>query len=114
MKLVTFSYQDQERIGAVDEAGHIVDLHRAYARYLIEAERDPGGAKLAPAVLGRDMSEFLKGGEKSLHAARKALEFATRDAPQSNTGIQLNPSVLTNICTTSSCMSGPPGALRRS
>lgn len=89
MKLVTFTYQDQERIGAVDEAGQIIDLHRAYARYLMEGERDPGGANLAPVVLGRDMSEFLKGGEKSLHAARKALEFATRDAPQSNTGIVL-------------------------
>ncbi len=89
MKLVTFSYQDQERIGAVDEAGHIVDLHRSYARYLMEAERNPGGANLAPVVLGRDMREFLKGGEKSLHAALKALEFATRDAAQSNTGIVL-------------------------
>ena len=29
MKLVTFIHQDQERIGAVEDAGHIVDLERA-------------------------------------------------------------------------------------
>jgi hypothetical protein len=38
MKLVTFIHQDQERIGAVEDAGHIVDLARAYAGYLREAE----------------------------------------------------------------------------
>ncbi len=89
MKLVTFTYQDQERIGAVNEAGHIVDLRRAYARYLVEAEHDPNGATLAPVVLGRDMGEFLNGGEKSLRAAQKALEFVTAHASDSDTGIVL-------------------------
>lgn len=38
MNLVTFIHQDQERIGAVDDAGHIVDLERAYAGCLREGE----------------------------------------------------------------------------
>jgi len=41
MKLVTFIHQDQQRIGAVEDAGHIVDLERAYAAYLREAEGIP-------------------------------------------------------------------------
>ncbi len=89
MKLVTFTYQDQERIGAINAAGRIIDLHRAYARYLIEAEHNPAGANLAPVVLGGDLGEFLKRGEKSLHVARKALEFVTLNTFESNTGIVL-------------------------
>ncbi|MET0503530.1 MAG: fumarylacetoacetate hydrolase family protein [Candidatus Binatia bacterium] len=73
MKLVTFKYQDQERIGIVDVGGHIVDLRRAYAAYLREAEGNPQADKLAAAILGRDMVEFLRRGEKSLDAARKGL-----------------------------------------
>lgn len=89
MKLVTFVYQDQERIGAVNDAGHMIDLHLAYARFLTEAERNPNGVNLAPVVLGRDMCEFLKGGEKSLYAARKALEFIKSKAAESSNGIIL-------------------------
>ncbi len=89
MKLLTFTYQDHEGIGALDDSGHVIDLHRAYARYLIEAEGNPSGADLAPVALGRDMGEFLKGGEKSLHAARKALEFVALHAAESNTGVVL-------------------------
>jgi acylpyruvate hydrolase len=76
MKLVTFIYQDQERIGAVHTTGPIVDLIYAYAVYLSETEGTPDADQLAAAVLGRDMIEFLERGEKSLDAARKALAYA--------------------------------------
>jgi acylpyruvate hydrolase len=89
MKLVTFTYQDQERIGAVDHAGRILDLRRGYACYLQEAEGHPHGANLAAIVLGRDMSEFLKRGEKSLEAARKTLEFMHARSAESNNRIVL-------------------------
>ena len=89
MKLVTFTYQDQERIGAVSDADHVVDLHRAYTRYLAEAERAPDGAALAPVVLGRNMNEFLKGGGKTLHAARQAFEFARLAAAEPSDGVVL-------------------------
>ena len=78
MKLVTFIHQDQERIGAVDNLGRIVDLHRAYGSYLRKIESNPAGDRLAEIVLGRDMVEFLKRGEKALDAARKALAHAEK------------------------------------
>ena len=73
MKLVTYIHGDRERIGAIDGAGRVVDLHRAYGSYLREAEANPNGEQLAAAVLGGDMVEFLKRGEKALDAARKVL-----------------------------------------
>src|SRR5262245_31660936 len=76
MKLVTFIHQDQDRIGAFADAGHIVDLERAYAAYLREAEGIPHADQLAAVVLGRDMCEFLRRGEIALSAARKALTYA--------------------------------------
>jgi len=80
MKLATYLDQGQERIGAVDSAGRLVDLHRAYASYLREVESIPSAEQLAAAVLGRDMVEFLKHGEKALEAARKALAHAEKSS----------------------------------
>ena len=51
MKLVTFIREEQERIGAVDDNGHIVDLHRAYECYLREVESNAVADQLAPVVL---------------------------------------------------------------
>ena len=76
MKLVTFSYQDREKIGVVDAANQIVDLQRAYATYLREAEKVVHADTLAAAILGADMVEFLRRGEKSLDAARRAVAHA--------------------------------------
>jgi len=73
MKLVTFTHENQERIGAVDNLGRIVDLHKAYGSYLRDIETKPAGDPLAAIILGHDMVEFLKRGEKALDAARKAL-----------------------------------------
>ena len=60
MKLVTFLHQQQERLGAIDGAGRMIDLHKAYSSYLIEAESNPAGDELARLILGRDMVEFSK------------------------------------------------------
>ena len=78
MKLVTFLLDGQERIGVAVEgaAGRVVDLHRAYAAYLRDVEKNLGADPLAAAVLGRDMVEFLKRGEKAVDAARTALAHA--------------------------------------
>ena len=75
MKLVTFIHQDKERIGAVDNLGRIVDLHRAYASHLQKVESTSAGDRLAEIVLGRDMVEFLKRGNEALAAARNALDY---------------------------------------
>jgi acylpyruvate hydrolase len=87
MKLVTFIHQDQERIGAVDPAGQIVDLERAYGWYLRQAEGQTQAEPLATIILGRDMCEFLQRGEKSLNAARKALTYANTIDNNTNVGI---------------------------
>jgi acylpyruvate hydrolase len=76
MKLATFLYQQQERLGAVDGSGRIVDLRKAYGAYLREAESNPAGDELAQVTLGRDMVDFLRRGDKALAAAQKALTHA--------------------------------------
>jgi acylpyruvate hydrolase len=78
MKLVTFTHENQERIGAVDNLGRVVDLHKAYGSYLRDIETNPAGDPLAAIILGHDMVEFLKRGEKALDAARKALSHAEK------------------------------------
>jgi acylpyruvate hydrolase len=86
MKLVTFVYQKQERIGALDDKGRVVDLHRAYESYLREVESNPAAYQMAAVVLGRDIMEFLKRSEKSLDAARKALAYVSQKTNDSNGG----------------------------
>jgi acylpyruvate hydrolase len=76
MKLVTYLDRQQERIGAVDGIGRLIDLHGAYAAYLRAAETNPSADQLAQLTLGRDMIEFLQRGETALNAARQAVEYA--------------------------------------
>jgi acylpyruvate hydrolase len=90
MKLATFTHHNQERIGAVDQAGRMVDLHRAYAFYLREVEGASQSEELAPVLLGRDMCDFLKRGEKSFDATRKALEFIKAKSADDHAGIVLS------------------------
>lgn len=73
MKLATYLYQQHEHLGAIDGAGRMIDLHKAYAAYLRDAEANPAGDELAKVTLGRDMVEFLKRGDKARQAARQAL-----------------------------------------
>jgi acylpyruvate hydrolase len=87
MKLGTYLYQQQERIGAIDGAGRVVDLHRAYGSYLREVESNPSADELARLTLGRDMVEFLKLGERALDAARKALVHASATSNTMNDAI---------------------------
>ena len=81
MKLVTFVRDSQERIGAIDSAGRVVDLHRAYGSYLREMDSALRADQLATVILGSDMVEFLKRGEKALDAARKAIAHAEKNPP---------------------------------
>ena len=50
----------------------MIDLHKAYASYLREAESNPAGDELARLTLGRDMVDFLRRGENALDAARQS------------------------------------------
>jgi 2-keto-4-pentenoate hydratase/2-oxohepta-3-ene-1,7-dioic acid hydratase in catechol pathway len=79
MKLVTFINENQESIGAIDDAGHIVDLHKAYAAHLGAAESNSHGDEMAAITLGRDMVEFLKRGPTTLEAARQAIAHGEKN-----------------------------------
>lgn len=84
MKLVTFVRQDQQRIGALDQRGRIVDLHKACETYLCEAESNPIADHIALVTLGRDMAEFLERGESSFEAARRALAHLSRSEKETD------------------------------
>jgi acylpyruvate hydrolase len=91
MKLATYIHGDQERLGAIDQTGHVVDLRRAYGEYLREAEGLPQGEELAAILIGRDMVEFLARGEKSLDAARRALAYAGSKPTNLAAGVLFDP-----------------------
>ena len=84
MKLVTFFYDEQERIGAIDHSGNVVDLINAYASYLRKVDKAAAAVRLAAATLGSDMIEFLKHGDKALDAARIAIKHAATDSAGDN------------------------------
>jgi len=91
MKLVTFTRQGEEHIGAVGDADHIIDLVSAYGLYLREVKGNRHGQELAPILLGRDMCEFLLRGDQSWAAARKAVEYVKNNpATGHELGILLN------------------------
>jgi acylpyruvate hydrolase len=89
MKLVTYLDQRQERIGAIDSGGRIVDLHRACASYLRDVDANPSADELSQLTLGRDMVEFLQRGKKAFDAARKALSYLEQN-PKSAADAILN------------------------
>jgi len=90
VKLATFLFRQQERLGALNGAGRMVDLHTAYASHLREVEANPSALERAQVTLGRDMVEFLKRGDKALEAARKALAYASGN-PSDGAGAILDP-----------------------
>ena len=90
MKLATFCYQQQERLGGLDSTGRMVDLHKAYASYLREVDGNPSPDQLAVVTLGRDMVELLKRGDEALAAARTALAHASAN-PNNVQGAILDP-----------------------
>jgi acylpyruvate hydrolase len=91
MKLVTFTRQGEEHIGAVSDADRIIDLVSAYGLYLREVEGNRHGRELAPMLLGRDMCDFLLRGDQSWAAARKAVEYVKNNpAIGHELGILLN------------------------
>lgn len=91
MKLVTYVLQGREKIGAVDDSGRIVDLHRAYGSYLRQVEAHPASDEWARVTLGRDMVEFLQRGLGAMHAARIALAHASANPQLAVDGGILDP-----------------------
>jgi acylpyruvate hydrolase len=75
MRLISFRYQGEVRIGAVVPTDRIVDLHSAY-QTMLEQQRNLRAKQLAEAYVPSDMKSFLQGGGPSLSEAGKAVEFA--------------------------------------
>jgi len=76
MRLITFlNPLEQSRIGAVTEAGLIVDLNIATAVYLREVEGEPACDRLAEALVPPNMRALFEGGDSSLETAHKALDY---------------------------------------
>jgi len=83
MRLVTFHDKDgRQRIGAMAADGRIADLNAAYKLYLREKENHGNYHRVADARLPSDMRLLFEGGDRSLDAARAALDYATAQNPQ--------------------------------
>lgn len=76
MKLVSFSYEGNTRIGCVT-GDTIIDLHYAY-RSMLESEGSLRARQIAEAFVPSNMVEFLQGGEQSMELAKKAVEFVSQ------------------------------------
>src|SRR5437879_13688380 len=77
MRLVTFeNAAKQSRIGAVATDDRIVDLNSACALYLRDVEGEGAFNRLADALVPPGMRQLFEGGDTSLEAAHKALEYA--------------------------------------
>jgi 2-keto-4-pentenoate hydratase/2-oxohepta-3-ene-1,7-dioic acid hydratase in catechol pathway len=76
MKLVTFENSArQSQIGALLGERQIVDLNLACALYLRDVEGEPIFYRMADALVPPDMRALFQGGDTSLEAARKALDY---------------------------------------
>src|SRR6202521_2066345 len=78
MRLVTFeNAARQSRIGALVGDHEIVDLHIAGALYLRDVESEAIFYRMADALVPPNMRALFRGGDTSLEAAHKALDYVT-------------------------------------
>ena len=81
MRLVTFENPvRQKRVGALGPAGEVLDLNLASALYLRDVERESACYRLADALVPADMRLFFEGGETTMEAAHKAMQYALEAA----------------------------------
>lgn len=78
LRLVTYAYDGETRIGAVHD-GKVIDLNRAY-RALLQQQGDPRPVAMAEAIVPPRMVEFLEGEERSMNAAKEAVAFARKES----------------------------------
>jgi hypothetical protein len=91
MKLASFEVSTlmgpQTRTGGLDAQGRVVDLAAAYRlKLLSDGLPERAAARISAALLPGDMVELIEGGERSLEAARTAIDWATRYADESAIG----------------------------
>ncbi|WP_134700825.1 fumarylacetoacetate hydrolase family protein [Ammoniphilus sp. YIM 78166] len=74
MKLVSYTYEGNTRIGTILKDETLVDLNYAY-QAMLQAEGKLRSEKIAEAFVPANMVEFLQGGDESLDLAKQAVEF---------------------------------------
>jgi 2-keto-4-pentenoate hydratase/2-oxohepta-3-ene-1,7-dioic acid hydratase in catechol pathway len=99
MKLVTFQLPtplgQQERIGALDERGDIVDLELSFRCLLTESGlHERAAIRISNAMLPSSMVQFIEGGKRSLAAAREALSWS-KDASSKEVSFRHPPQSVT-------------------
>jgi len=83
MRLVTFNDPlSRSRIGARTPEGNIVDLNLAYALYLKEVEGETAFSPMADARVPPLMRLLFEGGDNSLEAAKRALDYILKPGSQ--------------------------------
>jgi 2-keto-4-pentenoate hydratase/2-oxohepta-3-ene-1,7-dioic acid hydratase in catechol pathway len=88
MKLVAFeNAARQSRIGALRSDHQVVDLHTACALYLRDVEGEAIFYRMADALVPPDMRALFRGGDTSLEAARKALDYVAHLGAGGGTGV---------------------------
>jgi hypothetical protein len=82
MKIVVFG--PFKRTGAL-HGESVVDLSRAYAKYLQERTVEPNPLEMADVVVPSDLVRLIEGGPRALEAAQQALDYLFGEA-QNNLG----------------------------
>jgi 2-keto-4-pentenoate hydratase/2-oxohepta-3-ene-1,7-dioic acid hydratase in catechol pathway len=81
MRLVTFENPvRQKRVGALGPAREIIDLNLASALYLRDVERESACYRLADALVPGEMRLLFEGGDTTMEAAQKAMQYALEAA----------------------------------
>ena len=76
MRLTTFEDPlRRSRLGALAPDGRMLDLNLACALYLRDVENEGAFDRLADALVPPNMRDLFAGGDTSLEAARKALDY---------------------------------------
>jgi 2-keto-4-pentenoate hydratase/2-oxohepta-3-ene-1,7-dioic acid hydratase in catechol pathway len=72
-------YGPERRVGAL-VGDQVIDLNRAYAKYLHERQGEPRPAAMADAVTPADLLGFIESGPRALEAAQQALDYLASGA----------------------------------
>lgn len=80
LKLVTYVYEGEMRLGAVVD-DKVIDLNRAYEA-LLQQQGDPRPKAMAAAIVPSNMLEFLQGEERSVEAAKEAVAFVQKESAE--------------------------------
>lgn len=79
MKLISYRYAGESRIGSILGNDRIMDLNYAY-RMLLESQGSLRAKEIADAIVPPSMTELLRGGKLAMDAVREAVRYAEEAA----------------------------------